>query len=62
MRSSEPLHHFVNEYLAYLHESEPPSAAFDGVHIHDDLLEDVSRSAVESEIGALGDLLAASDL
>ena len=54
MRSSEPLHHFVNEYLAYLHESEPTSAAFDGVHIHDDLLEDVSRSAVESEIGALG--------
>ena len=56
MRSSEPLHHFVNEYLAYLHESEPTSAAFDGVHIYDDLLEDVSRSAVESEIRELGGL------
>ena len=42
MYSAEPLPHFVDEYLAYLHEVHPTDATFDGVHVHDDLLEDLS--------------------
>jgi uncharacterized protein (DUF885 family) len=54
MYSAEPLSHFVDQYLAYLHESHPTSATFDGVHTHDDLLEDLSRGAVEEQIRDLG--------
>ena len=53
MHPSEPFPHFVDDYLAYLHEVLPSQASQDGVHLHDDLLEDFSRSAVESHIRAL---------
>ena len=45
MYSAEPLPHFVDEYLSYLYEAHPTNATFDGVHLHDDLLEDLSRQA-----------------
>lgn len=51
---SEPLAHFVDEYLAHLYETCPTEAAADGVHLHDDLLEDFSRDAVEARIRDLG--------
>ena len=54
MYSAEPLPHFVDEYLAWLHEVHPTNATFDGVHLHDDLLEDLSRAAIEQQIHALG--------
>jgi uncharacterized protein (DUF885 family) len=54
MYSAEPLPHFVDEYLAYLHEAQPTSATFDGVHVHDDLLEDLSRRAIDSQVRDLG--------
>ncbi len=54
MYSAEPLPHFVDEYLAYLYEAHPTSATFDGVHLHDDLLEDFSRPAVDRQIRDLG--------
>jgi len=53
MIASEPLPHFVDDLLAYLHETHPTHATLDGVHVHDDLLEDLSRSAVEAETHAL---------
>ena len=53
MRSSEPFNHFVDDYLAYLHEVHPTSATLDGVHTHDDLLEDFSRQAIEQHTRAL---------
>ena len=53
-RSAEPLSHFVDEYFAYLHETYPTEAAFDGVHVHDDLLEDYSREGVERQSRDLG--------
>lgn len=53
MYSSEPLHHFVDDYLRYLHETHPTSAALDGVHTYDDLLEDMSRSAIEGQARTL---------
>ncbi len=53
MYSSEPLHHFVDDYLGYLYEACPTSATLDGIHIYDDLLEDLSRSAIESQARAL---------
>jgi uncharacterized protein (DUF885 family) len=53
MYSSEPLHHFVDHYLAFLHESHPTDATLDGVHAYDDLLDDVSRAATENHIRAL---------
>ena len=52
--SAEPLSHFVDEYLGYLHETHPTAAAYDGVHAHDDLLEDFSRSAVDEHVRDLG--------
>ena len=52
--SVEPLSHYVDEFLAYLHETYPTEAAFDGVHIHDDLLEDYSREGVERQARELG--------
>lgn len=54
MYSSEPLPHFVDDYLASLHESYPTWATFDGVHTHDDLLEDLSRPAIDSHLRDLG--------
>jgi uncharacterized protein (DUF885 family) len=49
MYSAEPLPHFVDEYLAYLYEINPTMATFDGVHVHDDLLEDFSRQAIDAQ-------------
>jgi uncharacterized protein (DUF885 family) len=54
MYSAEPLPHFVDEYLAYLYEAHPTTATFDGVHTHDDLLEDYSRQAIDEQVRALG--------
>ena len=54
MYSAEPLPHFVDEYLAWLHETHPTNATFDGVHLHDDLLEDLSRAAIDAQIRDLG--------
>jgi hypothetical protein len=54
MYSAEPLPHFVDEYLAWLHETYPTNATFDGVHLHDDLLEDLSRSAIDARARDLG--------
>ncbi len=53
MPVSEPLPHFVDDLLGYLHETHPTQATFDGVHAHDDLLEDVSRHGIEHELRAL---------
>jgi uncharacterized protein (DUF885 family) len=53
MRSSEPFNHFVDDYLAYLHEVHPTGATMDGVHGHDDLLEDLSHQAIEQHARAL---------
>jgi uncharacterized protein (DUF885 family) len=50
---SEPLPHLVDDLLAYLHETHPTHATLDGVHDYDDLLEDLSRHAVEAEAHAL---------
>jgi uncharacterized protein (DUF885 family) len=57
MIASEPLPHFVDDLLGYLHETHPTHATLDGVHSHDDLLEDVSRQAVENETHALAGYL-----
>ena len=53
MYPSEPFPHFVDDYLAYLYEVHPTQASLDGVHLHDDLLEDLSRSAIEADARAL---------
>jgi hypothetical protein len=53
MRSSEPFHHFVDDYLAYLHEVHPTGATLDGVHTYDDHIEDFSRNAIEQHTRAL---------
>jgi uncharacterized protein (DUF885 family) len=49
MIASEPLHHFIDDYLSYLHETSPTAATLDGVHQFDDHLEDMSRGAVEAQ-------------
>ena len=54
MYSAEPLPHFVDEYLAYLHEAHPTSATFDGIHLHDDLIEDLGRAAIDGQVRELG--------
>jgi Bacterial protein of unknown function (DUF885) len=54
MYSAEPLPHFVDEYLSYLYEVHPTNATFDGVHLHDDLLEDMGRHAIDAQIRELG--------
>jgi uncharacterized protein (DUF885 family) len=54
MYSAEPLPHFVDEYLSYLYEVHPTNATFDGVHLHDDLLEDLSRRALDEQVRTLG--------
>ena len=53
MYPSEPLPHFVDDYLTYLQEVLPTQASLDGVHLHDDLLEDYGRSAIDAHIRAL---------
>jgi len=57
MIASEPLPHFVEDLLGYLYEAHPTLATLDGVHTHDDLLEDLSRQAVESQTRALAGYL-----
>jgi uncharacterized protein (DUF885 family) len=57
MSVSEPLPHFVDDLLGYLHETHPTYATLDGVHTHDDLLEDLSRHAIEAEARALSGYL-----
>ena len=53
MYPSEPFPHFVDDYLAYLHEVFPTQATLDGTHLHDDLLEDLSRAGIDAHIRAL---------
>ena len=53
MHPSEPFPHFVDDYLAYLYEVLPSQASLDGVHLHDDLLEDLSRPAIDAHVRAL---------
>lgn len=53
MHVAEPFPHFVDDYLDYLYEVHPSAATLDGVHVHDDLLEDLRRSAIDSHLGAL---------
>jgi uncharacterized protein (DUF885 family) len=53
MYPSEPFPHFVDDYLAYLYEVLPTQASLDGVHLHDDLLEDLSRAAIDANVRAL---------
>jgi uncharacterized protein (DUF885 family) len=53
MHAAEPFPHFVDDYLNYLYEAHPSSATLDGVHLHDDLLEDFRRPAIEAHLSAL---------
>ncbi|MBI4477502.1 MAG: DUF885 domain-containing protein [Acidobacteria bacterium] len=53
MFGSEPFPHFVDDYLSFLHETYPTQATLDGVHLHDDLLEDFSRPAIEDQVRSL---------
>ncbi|MQA30682.1 MAG: DUF885 family protein [Luteitalea sp.] len=57
MSVSEPLPHFVDDLLGYLHETHPTYATLDGVHTHDDLLEDFSRQGIDHEARALAGYL-----
>ncbi|HWF84710.1 MAG TPA: DUF885 family protein, partial [Vicinamibacterales bacterium] len=57
MIASEPLPHFIDDLLGYLHETHPTHATLDGVHTHDDLLEDLSRQGMEAEARALAGYL-----
>jgi len=57
MYASEPFPHFVDDYLAYLYEVLPSQASLDGVHLHDDLIEDLSRPAVDAHVRALSGFL-----
>ncbi len=57
MPVSEPFPHFVDDLLGFLHETHPTHATLDGVHTHDDLLEDLSRHAVDQEARALSGYL-----
>src|SRR4051812_2366770 len=57
MAASEPLPHFVDDLLGYLHETHPTHATLDGVHTHDDLLEDLSRQGVDHNVRALSGYL-----
>ena len=55
MYSAEPLQHFVTHYLAWLHETNPTLATFDGMHAHDDHLDDLSRGAIDESVRRLND-------
>jgi len=57
MIASEPLPHFVDDLLSYLYEAHPTHATLDGVHTHDDLLEDLSRQGIERTTHALSGYL-----
>src|SRR5689334_16100672 len=57
MNASEPLPHFVDDLLGYLYETHPTHATFDGVHTHDDLLENFSRQGIEADTHALAGYL-----
>src|SRR5579862_2099854 len=57
MRPSEPLPHFIDDLLGYLHERHPTHATLDGVHTYDDLLEDLSQHGIDSETRALAGYL-----
>ena len=57
MPVSEPLPHFVDDLLGYLHETHPTYATLDGVHTHDDLLEDLSRQGDRGRVRALSGYL-----
>ena len=54
MYTTEPLSHFADEYLNFLYERLPTSASGDGVHVHDDRLEDLSRLGIEAQGRELG--------
>jgi hypothetical protein len=54
MDSLEPLSHFVDDYLGYLYELRPTAATFDGMHAHDDHVEDFSRAAIDRQARELG--------
>ena len=54
MYTTEPLSHFTDEYLDFLYESLPTAASGDGVHVHDDRIEELSRSAIEAQARELG--------
>jgi uncharacterized protein (DUF885 family) len=53
MHPSEPFPHFVDDYLGYLYETYPSQASLDGVHLHDDLLEDLSRQGIDNHTRTL---------
>jgi uncharacterized protein (DUF885 family) len=53
MHAAEPFPHFVDDYLSYLYEAHPSSATMDGIHVHDDLLEDLRRPAIDHHMSAL---------
>lgn len=53
MHPSEPFPHFVDDVLAYLYEALPGRASLDGIHLHDDLLEDFSRQGVDGHVRAM---------
>jgi uncharacterized protein (DUF885 family) len=53
MHAAEPLPHFVDDFLSFLYEVHPTGATMDGVHIHDDLLEDYRRTAIDTHVSAL---------
>ncbi len=53
MQAAEPFPHFVDDYLNYLYEAHPTSATMDGVHLHDDLLEDFRKPAIDTHLSAL---------
>jgi len=60
MYSAEPLPHFVDEYLSYLYEVHPTNATFDGVHLHDDLLEH-AKYMQNTVVPAMSDVRGAAD-
>lgn len=49
MIATEPLCHFIDDYLSFLHENSPTGATLDGVHQFDDHLEDLGRGAIEAQ-------------
>jgi len=53
MHAAEPLPHFVDDFLSFLYEVHPTGATMDGVHVHDDLLEDYRRTAIDTHVSAL---------
>ena len=54
MDSFETVPHFVDDYLGYLYEQRPTAATFDGVHAHDDHVEDFSRASIDRQLRELG--------